>query len=96
MGWVGHVACFTSQALLPPPKKKHGDESGYISRLVLQNFFVRGGKPNLASKGLQQEEIVLMDGGPARPAQDFGSVAVALRAGKHFYNSELGTKSHRK
>jgi hypothetical protein len=57
---------------------------------------VRRVKPNLASKGLQQEEIVLMDGGPARPAQDFVSVAVALRAGKHFYNSALGTKSHRK
>jgi hypothetical protein len=47
---------------------------------------VPGVKPHLASKGLQQEEIVLIDEGPARPVQDFGSVAVVLSAGKHFYN----------
>jgi hypothetical protein len=50
----------------------------------------------LASKGLQQEKIILIDEAPARPLQDFGIVAMVLSAGKHSYSSAHGTKSHRK
>ena len=55
-----------------------------------------GVKPRLASKGLQQEEIVLIVEGPARPVRDFGSAAMALSAGKQFYSLAHDMKSHRK